>query len=108
MPLTKSAKKALRQNLRRRKINLIRKKKLKDTIKQYRRLLKEKEIEKAEKYLPKVYQTIDKIAKTKFIKKGKANRLKSKLASKLKIIKTSISHLKPEPKEPQPVPNNQT
>lgn len=84
MPITKSAQKALRQNIKRRKINLQRKKNLKAVIKKYRQLIAASQLEEAKKYLSQVYKTIDKIAKTKFLKKGKANRLKARLASKLK------------------------
>lgn len=85
MPVTKSAKKALRQNIRRRKRNLERKKKMKDAIKAYKKLLKENKLKEAEEALSYVYKTLDKLAKVKFIKKGKANRLKSRLAQKLNL-----------------------
>lgn len=85
MPNTKSAKKALRQNIRRRKRNLLRKAKMKAVIKSYNKLLKENKLEEAKSYLNQVYKTLDKLAKVKFIKKNKASRLKSRLAKKLKI-----------------------
>lgn len=84
MPQTKSAKKALRQNIRRRRRNLARKKKLNEIIKNYRKLIMAKKIEEAEKYLPQVYKFLDKMAKVHFIHKNKASRLKSRLAKKLK------------------------
>ncbi len=86
MPNTKSAKKALRQNIRRRERNLLRKAKMKATIKNYKKLLKEKKVEEAKTYLNQVYKTLDKLAKVNFIKKNKASRLKSKLAKKLTLI----------------------
>jgi small subunit ribosomal protein S20 len=85
MPITKSAKKALRQNIRRRKRNLERKKKMKTAIKTYKKLLSENKIEEANAALSQVYKTLDKLAKVKFIKKGKANRLKSRLTKKLNL-----------------------
>jgi len=84
MPKTKSAKKALRQNIRRRQRNLERKNKMRAAIKHYKKLVAEKKIEEAKAFLPQVYKTIDKMAKVGFIKKNKANRLKSRLTKKLK------------------------
>jgi small subunit ribosomal protein S20 len=84
MPITKSAKKALRQNIRRRKINLERKKKMKAVINEYKKLIKLGKNEEAQKKISLVYKTLDKLAKVKYIKKNKAKRLKSRLAKKLK------------------------
>lgn len=83
MPITKSAKKALRQNIRRRKRNLIKKKAYKEAIKNYRHLLAENKTEEAKVSLSRVYKTLDKAAKTNVIAKNKAARLKSRLAKLL-------------------------
>ena len=83
MPIIKSAKKALRQNIRRRKINLKRKADLKSVIKQYKKLVSSNK-EEAKKYLPQVYKKLDKSAKVNLIKKNKASRLKSRLSALLK------------------------
>lgn len=74
----------MRQNARRRRINLNRRTKTKTTIKEYKKLLAEGKKEEAKKYLPQVYKTLDKMAGANFIKRGKANRLKSRLTKKLK------------------------
>ena len=79
MPIIKSAKKALRQNIRRRKINLKRKADLKSVIKQYKKLVSSNK-EEAKKYLAQVYKKLDKSAKVNLIKKNKASRLKSRLS----------------------------
>ena len=63
MPITTSAKKALRQNIRRRTRNLVYKNKIKKLIKEVRTLVLEKKIEEAKKLLPQVYKTLDKAAK---------------------------------------------
>jgi small subunit ribosomal protein S20 len=84
MPVTKSAKKALRQNIRRRKRNLQRKAELKSVIKQYKKLIAAGEKEKAKEYLSQVYKKLDKAAKVGLIKKNKASRLKSRLNKLLK------------------------
>ena len=83
MPKTTSAKKALRQNVRRKAENLTRKQNVKSVVKQYRKFLNEGKIEEAKEILPSVYKTIDKVTKKNLIKKGKANRMKSRLTKKL-------------------------
>ncbi len=83
MPITKSAKKALRQNVRRRKANLKRKTELKTVIKQYKKLISGGQKEEAKKYLSQVYKKLDKAAKINLIKKNKAARLKSRLTKLL-------------------------
>lgn len=83
MPITKSAQKALRQNIRRRKKNLKRKTEMKTVIKAYKKLLMAGKKEEAKKQLSLVYKKLDKMAKVQLIKKGKASRLKSRLAQKL-------------------------
>ncbi len=84
MPITKSAKKALRQNVRRRKANIKKKTELKTVIKQYKKLISAGEKKKAEEYLSQVYKKLDKAAKINLIKKNKAGRLKSRLSRLLK------------------------
>jgi len=83
MPNTESAKKALRQNKRRRTVNLARKKVLKETIRQYRKLITQEKLTEAKGLLPQVYKKLDKAAKVNLIKKNKAARLKSRLTKKL-------------------------
>ena len=79
MAITKSAKKALRQSLRRRAKNIVYKGKIKDLIKKARVLVFEKKIEDAKKILPEIYQILDKAAKVGVIKKNAAARRKSRL-----------------------------
>lgn len=79
MPITKSAKKALRQNKKRRVKNLIYKNKIKDLIKKIRFLVSEKKNDEAKKLLPQLYKILDKSAKTEVIKKNTASRKKSRL-----------------------------
>ncbi len=79
MPITKSAKKALRQSQRRKARNLVYKKKMRDLIKKVRTLVLEKKIEEAKKLLPQIYKILDKTAKVGVIKKNTAGRKKSRL-----------------------------
>lgn len=84
MPITKSAKKALRQNIRRREKNLKRKAELMAVIKQYKKLISAGQKTEAKNYLSLVYKKLDKAAKINLIKKNKAARLKSRLSKLLK------------------------
>jgi len=80
MPITRSAKKALRQSMRKKAVNDRRKKTMKDTIKKVEKLVKEKKTADAKKMLPVAYQAIDKAAKQGVIKKNNAARKKSRLS----------------------------
>ena len=77
MPITQSAKKALRQNIKRRAINVGRKKALKEAIKNYKK-------SPSADLLSLVYQKLDKAAKTNILKKNTASRLKSRLSALLR------------------------
>ncbi|MBI4094740.1 MAG: 30S ribosomal protein S20 [Candidatus Liptonbacteria bacterium] len=80
MPIIQSAKKALRQNIRRRTRNLLKKEAYKDAIKRYKKFLEAKKIDEARVALAKVYKALDKATKTNVIKKNKTSRLKSRLS----------------------------
>lgn len=89
MPITKSAKKALRQNLKRRAKNLIQRGKIKKLFKEITRLVSEKKIEEAQKMLSHAYKAIDKAAKTGLFKKNTASRKKAvitKLVNRAKAV----------------------
>lgn len=79
MPITRSAKKALRQSERRRRRNLIKKEAYKRLIRDVRKAVSAGKTDEAQKLLPRLYQALDKAAKTNVIKKNKAARLKSRL-----------------------------
>lgn len=91
MPNTASAKKALRQSERRRARNTQEKRRLKQLLKDYKRLIAESNTTEAEEKLRLVYKNLDKAAKTGLIKKGRAARLKSRFALKLKTSSLSGS-----------------
>ena len=80
MPITKSAKKALRQNARRRIRNLGAKKKIKTLLKKAASLASRKKAAEARSLLPEIYKALDKAAKTGLIKKNAAARKKSRFA----------------------------
>jgi len=84
MAITKSAKKALRQSIRRKARNLIYKNKIRGLLKKARLFIVEKKLEEAKKLLPAIYKALDKAAKVGVIKKNAASRKKSRLAKFLK------------------------
>ena len=79
MAITKSAKKAIRQNKRRRARNLLYLNKMKSLVKEARNLAHLKKIKEANDLLPKVYEILDKAAKAGIIKKNSASRKKSRI-----------------------------
>jgi len=79
MPITKSAKKALRQARKRERRNLLWKNKIKKIKKDIKRLIENKKIAEAKKILPQFYKAVDKAAKNNIIKKNTAARKKSRL-----------------------------
>jgi small subunit ribosomal protein S20 len=80
MPITKSAKKALRQNKTRNARNVVRKDAYKAQVTGFRKLVAAKKLEEAAKALPLAFKALDKAAKSNVIEKNKASRLKSRLA----------------------------
>lgn len=80
MPLTKSAKKALRQSLRRKKKNLGDKTKIKKLLNEVENLVSQKKIKEAERLLSQIYKALDKAVKTGLLKKNTAARRKSRIA----------------------------
>ncbi len=83
MPITSSAKKALRASKRKKVFNLKRKNEMQGVIKEYKKLISAKKPEEAGKLLPKLQKAIDKAAKRGIIKKNTAARKKSRLVKKL-------------------------
>lgn len=83
MPITQSAKKAIRGSLRKKAFNDRRKRVMKEEIKKIEKILKTDKIG-AMKMLSNVFQVIDKAAKKGVIKKNNAARKKSRLARLVK------------------------
>lgn len=96
MPNIRSAKKALKQNVKKQKINLRVKNKMKKVVRDLNKLIQEieKSTEKitAENFkelqagLKIAYKAIDKTTKKKILKKNTASRKKSKLAKKINSL----------------------
>ncbi|OGN04295.1 MAG: 30S ribosomal protein S20 [Candidatus Yanofskybacteria bacterium RIFCSPHIGHO2_01_FULL_44_17] len=79
MPITQSAKKALRQSKKKHAHNVRRKTKFRVFVKEFRKAVIAKNFDKAKEILPSVYKALDKAAKSKTIKKNTSSRLKSRL-----------------------------
>ena len=80
MAITSSAKKALRSSQRKRVFNLRRKAAIERVVKNIKKLVAEKKTDEAKKLIPLAYKAYDKAAKEHTIKKGAADRKKSRLA----------------------------
>lgn len=80
MPITTSAKKALRGSFRKKAFNDRRKNAMKEEIKNIGKLISAKNKKEAALLLPRLYKAIDKAAKRGVIKKNTAARKKSRLA----------------------------
>ena len=83
MPITQSAKKAIRGSLRKKAFNDQRKKAMKEIIKKIEKTVKTDKAG-AQKMLPTAFQTIDKSAQKGVIKKNNAARKKSRLSKLVK------------------------
>ena len=86
MPITTSAKKALRQNKRRRIKNIKQSRSLKDELKALKKLVIAKDKKGASEALPKVYKALDKAVKTNLLKKNTVSRMKSRLTKTVNKI----------------------
>ncbi|MCK4968693.1 MAG: 30S ribosomal protein S20 [Candidatus Aenigmarchaeota archaeon] len=83
MPIIKSAKKSLRQDRKKRKINRGIKDNIKQLTKKYLLTITTKNKDKINQQFILLQKAIDKATKNKILKKNTANRRKSKFASKM-------------------------
>ena len=84
MPITQSAKKALRGSERKRGFNLVKKELINKTVKQVKRLVAEKKFKEALALMPQVQKILDKSVKTGLLKKNTASRKKSRISAMIK------------------------
>ncbi len=87
MPITQSAKKALRSSKRKKSFNLAKKDLIGKTVKQVKKLISEKKVKEAQALMPKIQKVLDKSVKTGLLKKNTASRKKSRIAA---LIKKSV------------------
>ncbi|HEY4505120.1 MAG TPA: 30S ribosomal protein S20 [Candidatus Paceibacterota bacterium] len=87
MPITTSAKKALRAGERKRVFNNTKKDLLNKALKQVKKLVSEKKVKEARTYMSEVQRIIDKSVKTGLLKRNTAARKKSRLMAFIKKAK---------------------
>jgi len=87
MPIKKSAQKQLRQGLKRKRGNDAKKKETKQLLKKVSVLIEEGKKQEAEQMLPKIYKSIDKMAKAGLLKKNTASRKKSVFTRRISNVK---------------------
>ncbi len=79
MPITKSAKKALRQSQKKRAHNIKYANRIKAIQKEIKKLAVAKKTDEAKELLAKYYKVLDKAAKENVIKKNMSSRKKSRI-----------------------------
>ena len=91
MPQRKTAKKALKQNKKRRQNNLQVIRGIKSTIKKLKKAIDAKDTSASQKALTDVYKTLDKAVNKKIIHRNKAARKKGQLSKLSKKTTTESS-----------------
>ena len=86
MPITSSAKKALRAGARKRVNNLRTKAAIDLPMKKFKKLVSEKKAKEAQELVPVLYKALDKAAKRNYIKDNAASRYKSRIMAAIKRI----------------------
>lgn len=86
MPITKSAKKALRSSLKKGAFNRARKARVSDAVKSVKKLVLEGKKKEAIKALETAQKALDKAAKKNTIDRNLASRRKSRLAKMIKKL----------------------
>lgn len=90
----KASIKALRQTKKRTVYNTRTKRKFRESVKAYTKLVESGDIKSASSELPRVYQVLDKAAKRGVIEKKASARQKSRLAKKLNIAAANVETAK--------------
>lgn len=85
MPNTKSAKKALRSSQKKQEYNHVRKIAVRNALQDLRKSIVESP-KKSQEALSKAFSALDKAVKTNFMKKGTADRKKSRLAKMVDAV----------------------
>ncbi|MFH1218240.1 MAG: 30S ribosomal protein S20, partial [Candidatus Peregrinibacteria bacterium] len=80
MPVIKSSKKRMRQTLKRRERNYPLRSMVKTYFKKELKLIRDKDLDGAVKFMPEVYSIIDTACKKKLLQPNTASRKKSRLA----------------------------
>lgn len=86
MPITTSAKKALRNSNKKRVFNMRKKDTMQGALKKFKKLIAEKNTKGAKEHMAQVQKALDKATKTGLIKKNTASRKKSRLSAMVKKL----------------------
>jgi len=86
MPITSSAKKALRASKNKRVFNLKRKHDIETVLKAFRKAVAAKDKAAAQKLVPSIYKALDKAVKTDYLKPNTAARKKSRVMASLRKL----------------------
>ncbi len=86
MPITSSAKKALRNSNKKRVFNMRKKDSIQSSLKKFKKLITEGNKKEAQKYMAQIQKTLDKAVKTGLLKKNTASRKKSRLSAMVKKL----------------------
>jgi len=86
MPITRSAKKALRSSLKKREFNIARKEKVSQTVKAVKKLIGTGSKKEAMAALRLAQKALDKAVKGKTLNKNTASRKKSRLSKMIKKL----------------------
>lgn len=89
MPNTESAKKRVRQSVKRQALNQWRKRRVKNQVKSFLDALQSKDVSAAEAELRKVASVLDKVSSTSTMHRNTAARRKSRLARRLNALKSA-------------------
>ena len=84
MPITSSAKKALKSSQQKRVFNVRRKENMNKAVRDIKKLVSTKNLDEAKKLIPSAYKAIDKAAKMNTITKNAAARKKSRISAFVK------------------------
>ncbi|MFB3138110.1 MAG: 30S ribosomal protein S20 [Phycisphaerales bacterium] len=91
MPTTISAKKRVRQNVKRRALNHWRKRRIKTQIKSFLQAIQEQDLATAEAAFRKTCGILDRVACTSTLHRNTVARRKSRLARRLNALKQTAS-----------------
>jgi len=86
-----SAKKRIRQNVKRRALNRWRSRNYRESIKQYHELILHGSVEQCEEKLSVIYKQLDQTAATPALHKNTASRYKARLAARLNNKRAAAS-----------------
>lgn len=84
MPITDSAKKALRSSARKQGFNEARKNEFNHIVKRFKKFIQIGQLDDAKLLFPRLQQVADKTVKTDFFKSNTASRVKSRMSIMLK------------------------